>query len=219
MLKLSQFQFGTERIFEFVVYTENGSKNRSGSYKDRSEAKVVKHFANKRLGERCVVYLLKLYYSQLPEHNGDERFYFQPKEAKPRLDLDGPWFKKQHVGRNTLSKMVGSMCDEAGIERKTNHSLRATETTRMFKAGVPEKLIQQRTGHRSVDSLCVYERASAEQQEAVSEILSTTESINYKSALGFTPKSVPVKPPGFPAGDGGFEFTSYQGCTFNFYNR
>ena len=108
MLKLSQFQFGTERMFEFVVYTENGSKNRSGSYKDCSEAKVVKHFANKTLGERCVLYLLKLYYSKLPEHNGDERFYFQPKEAKPRLDLDGPWFKKQHVGRNTLSKMVGS---------------------------------------------------------------------------------------------------------------
>lgn len=60
LLKLSQFQFGIEDSKEFVVYTENGAKNRSGSYKDHSEAKQVKHFANERLGERCVVYLLKL---------------------------------------------------------------------------------------------------------------------------------------------------------------
>ena len=79
ILKLSQFQFGSETsagMVEFVVYTENGSKNRSGSYKDRSEAKEVKHFANKLLGERCVVHLLKLYYSKLPDDvRNDERFY------------------------------------------------------------------------------------------------------------------------------------------------
>ena len=41
-------------MVEFVVYTENGSKNGSGSYKDHSEAKQVKHFVNKSLGIRCI---------------------------------------------------------------------------------------------------------------------------------------------------------------------
>ena len=93
----------------------------------------MNHFANKLLGKRCVVYLLKLYYSKLPDdvRNGDERFYFQPKEINTKLGLDGAWFQRQHVGRNTLSKMVASMCEKAGIERKTNHSLRATGATRM----------------------------------------------------------------------------------------
>jgi integrase len=36
----------------------------------------------------------------------------------------------------------------------TNHSLRATGATRLFEANVPEKLIQERTGHRSIDALC-----------------------------------------------------------------
>ena len=36
------------------------------------------------------------------------------------------------------------------IQIHTNHSLRATSTTLMFKGGVPEKLIQERTGHRSL---------------------------------------------------------------------
>lgn len=145
MLKLKQFKFGTEgsacaeRKVDFVVYTENGSKNRSGSYKDRGEAKEVKHFANERLGERCAVYLLKLYFSKLSMdivENGDEKLYFQPKQKTPPNGI--AWFKRQHIGRNVLNKMVSQMCENAGIEMKTNHSLRATGATRMFEAGSPK---------------------------------------------------------------------------------
>ena len=38
-LKLSQFKFGCDEGGEFVEYVENGSKNRSGSYKDRAPNK------------------------------------------------------------------------------------------------------------------------------------------------------------------------------------
>ena len=103
-----------------------------------------------------------------------------------------------------------------GIERKTNHSLRATGTTRMFKAGVPEKLIQQRTGHRSFDSLCVHERGLLLNDRRLFQKYS----VQLKASITKVRlESVPVKPPGLPAGDGGFEFTSCQGCTFNFFNR
>ena len=44
-LKLSQFQFGDDD----VEYTENGSKNRSGSYKDKRENKVIRHYADPSL--------------------------------------------------------------------------------------------------------------------------------------------------------------------------
>ena len=39
-LKLCQFEFGDD----YVEYTENGSKNRSGSYKDKRQNKVVRHY-------------------------------------------------------------------------------------------------------------------------------------------------------------------------------
>ena len=65
------------------------------------------------------------------------------------------------------------MCSLAGFEGKiTNHSLRATAATQMYEMGVPEKAIQERTGHRSLDSLRVYERTSTQQQQAASNILS-----------------------------------------------
>ena len=51
-----------------------------------------------------------------------------------------------------------NMCMQIGVEGKTNHSLRATGATRLFEANVPEKLIQERTGHRSIDALRMYER-------------------------------------------------------------
>ena len=65
------------------------------------------------------------------------------------------------------------MCSLAGIEgRITNHSLRATAAPQLYEMGVPEKVIQERTGHRSLDSLRVYERTSTHQQQAASNILS-----------------------------------------------
>ena len=65
-LKLSQFPFGFVKRCEYVEYTEHGSKNRSGSYKDKADNKVVRHFSDPSLGERCYVYLLKKYFEKLP---------------------------------------------------------------------------------------------------------------------------------------------------------
>ena len=53
------------------------------------------------------------------------------------------------------------------VIKQANHSLRATGATQLYNAGVPEKITQQRTGYRSLDSLCVYERTSVQQHRAV----------------------------------------------------
>ncbi len=46
-LKISQLTFGSDDDGEYVVYAENGSKNRSGTYKDKPGSnKVIKHYAN-----------------------------------------------------------------------------------------------------------------------------------------------------------------------------
>jgi len=71
--------------------------------------------------------------------------------------------------------MIKNMCDKAGISSGfTNHSLRAYGATALFQAKVPEKLIQERTGHRSLQSLRQYERTSSTQLVDVSNILAGT---------------------------------------------
>ena len=63
------------------------------------------------------------------------------------------------------------MCEEANISGNfTNHSLWATGATTLVDAGVPESLIQKRTGHKSFDALRLYERVTPTQELAVSNI-------------------------------------------------
>ena len=75
------------------------------------------------------------------------------------------------------------MCVDAEVEGNfTNHSLRATGATTLFDAGVPESLIQKRTGHRSLDALRMYERVTPQQEKAVSDVLASTTELSYFSA-------------------------------------
>lgn len=86
-IKLSQFIFGTDDGGDYVVYTENGSKNQSGSYKDKpDDNKVIKHYADSSLGEKCYYQVLKLYISKLPPKTLEDPeavFYWKPKEKVP----------------------------------------------------------------------------------------------------------------------------------------
>ena len=98
-------------------------------------------------------------------------FYLRPL-AKITKEENVPWFSSVPVGKNALSKMVQEMCSKANIQgKKTNHSLRASGITQMFQAGLPEKVIQDRSGHRSLDGLRKYERVSEEQQAEACKVL------------------------------------------------
>jgi hypothetical protein len=56
------------------------------------------------------------------------------------------------------------MCSSAGISgKKTNHSLRLFGVSSMFEENIPEKIIQERSGHRSITALRVYEKITNQQ--------------------------------------------------------
>ena len=53
------------------------------------------------------------------------------------------------------------MCAEAQVSGNfTNHSLRAYDATTLYCANLPEKLSQERTGHRCLKALRQYEQTS-----------------------------------------------------------
>ncbi len=77
------------------------------------------------------------------------------------------WFSDVPVGVNKMGTIVKSICQKAGMEGYfMNHSLRATSATRMYQAGVPEKLICEVTGHRSA-TVREYQHMSTEQRKKV----------------------------------------------------
>lgn len=68
--------------------------------------------------------------------------------------------------------MMKNIAKDAGrFSNYTNHSLRATVATTLFREGIDEQLIIGRTGHRSVQAVRLYKRPSDEQMTEVSNII------------------------------------------------
>ena len=155
------------------MYHEFGSKNRQGGFNSlNSDNKSVRQYENIS-GAICHVKILDKYLQKIPdEARSADNFYLTPVTVLPS-DPTKPWFTKVPVGRNTLNKMLKEMCQDAGLPQTyTNHSLRAYGATTLFQSKVPEKIIQQRTGHKSLNALRQYERTTETQLLDVSNVLS-----------------------------------------------
>ena len=73
-------------------------------------------------------------------------FYLHLLSEAP-TDPSVPWYAPVPVGKDTFQNKLTNMCKQASINgNKTNHSLRAASATQKYDSGVPEKLIQERTG-------------------------------------------------------------------------
>ena len=72
--------------------------------------------------------------------------------------------------------MLKSFFNQAVLDSQnvSNHSLRATSISRLYRASIPEKVITERSGHLSTHGVRSYEHTSVEQIKSVSEVLSTT---------------------------------------------
>ena len=190
------------------VYTEYGSKNRSGGLKQlKIENKVVRQFESP--GERCHVTFLDTYMLKVPKSALEkDNFYLRPL-AKAPDDPIAPWFTEVPLGRNTLANMMKTMSKKANLTTEyTNHSLRAFGATEMFKHGIEEKIIQQRTGHRSTEALRKYEATTMEQELSVSKLL-------QGSCVNRSPLSSVANLPHTSRISPAFQGCSFQGCTIN----
>ena len=145
------------------TYLEHGSKNNAGGLCQLNlENKTVTTIALPSQRPKCLVYLLDLYISKLPEFAFKQEIFYCRKH-----------FKKNGTshGKNKLALIIAEMCEEAVISRRTNHLLRSTGATALFQSNIPESVILKTTGHRSEKALCFYEKVSMEQTEVVSKIM------------------------------------------------
>ena len=71
-----------------------------------------------------------------------------------------------------LATLLKGTTTEAGLDGNfINHTLRATGTTVLYDAGIPEGVIQKCKGHKSLDALRIYERTTMTQNLEVSNLL------------------------------------------------
>ena len=103
----------------------------------RVNHKVVPTLAVPQAGTKCHVFVLDMYVQNLPEEAIiHDNFYVQPCRSF-QDDTQSTWFTALPMGKNSLGKMVKSICSDAGISgQKMNHSLRATGASNLYHAGV-----------------------------------------------------------------------------------
>ena len=153
----------------YIMYCEDNSKTNQGGLKSRKVApKRVIHHANMEKPSRCLVRLFQKYTTLCPSCRPNDALYLTPLKNP----MEGCWYSRVPIGHNKLADTVPRLMRDAGIPGYfTNHSLRATATTRMYDAQLDEASIMQRTGHRSVQGVRTYKRTTEKLAELTPTIL------------------------------------------------
>ena len=160
-----------EKGLRCLVYQEDSTTktNDGGLNHMRKQRKLVWVYPSDNV-LRCPVRIIDKYVSLLPPVTPKSKktnFYLR------RLEKLTPaqWYGEQVVGLNTLRSYMKEMAKEAKIDLFiTNHSLRRSGTTRLFRGGVDRKLVKEFTGHSS-DAVDEYQVTSDEQREMLSKII------------------------------------------------
>ncbi len=193
----------------YYEYTEYISKNNLHRFTDhKMKNKVVRAYAQPD-SDRCLVAILDRYIALLDPDA--KHMYMHPKQS---CSSDGsPAYTRQRVGVNTIKKFPPKITTLAGINGFTNHSLRATAMSRMYNSGVPEKIIAEKSGHRSIDGLRAYEHPDEELFREV--IIDPTKKFSSTKSTGDKEEPIPkiedvASNPQIPG------FSGLSNCTFHF---
>ncbi len=68
-----------------------------------------------------------------------------------------------HLHRDSAIWLLNQACKRVGIEGVSTHSFRRTALTQMSNAGIPLRIIQEISGHRTLDELYKYLEVKPEQ--------------------------------------------------------
>ncbi len=131
--------------------------------------KDVNHFP-------CIVNCYSIYIEKVKDiAKVNEAFYF-----KPNNDANVFEYYNMVLGIHTLNKILPHLYESAGFSRKTSHWV--TCATRLFQSNVEDKLIRERTGHRS-NALLAYEKESHQQNIKVSKIPEQNKNVEGKTMV------------------------------------
>ncbi|CAG2192830.1 5-phosphohydroxy-L-lysine phospho-lyase,Alanine--glyoxylate aminotransferase 2-like,Ethanolamine-phosphate phospho-lyase homolog 1,Ethanolamine-phosphate phospho-lyase [Mytilus edulis] len=162
-LQCSQFELGEDGKGKYIRFIGRNNKTFNGGLAHmKISNKDIKHYSND--GPRCMYNIFETYLNML---GNDGCFYRKP------LAMVGNTIRygKQPLGVNKLEGLMKEMCQKAGLTGNyTNHSGKRTCATALYKAGLDEQTIMDRTGHRS-SAVRAYKSKTDEIEQKVSSVL------------------------------------------------
>ena len=119
----------------------------------------------------CPVKSFQKYISKL--HPAIDALWQRPRDTFE--ESEETWFCRQKVGEKTLSKFMSVLSVSADLSQVyTNHSIRATGATILTKNMFNPSKIMAVTGHKSVQSLTVYQRTDTDEKIAMGRAMAQT---------------------------------------------
>ncbi|VDI22743.1 Hypothetical predicted protein [Mytilus galloprovincialis] len=163
---------------QYLEFSDRLTKTRDGTKGKENRKVKPRLYENK--SDRCPLRLFKAYLIRRPENvmEPESPFYLTciPMERVESMI----WYYARPIGENTLANLMPMAAKEAGMDRKTNHSVRKTTIKTLHKAGVPRDKIKHISGHKSTSSIEAYDDdLSDNEQREYSDVLT-----GVKSSIG-----------------------------------
>ena len=147
--------------------------------------------------EMCPVASFKTYIEHL---NPDNDYMWQ--YALEKIDPAKPniWYSKKHFRKNPLSTFISDLSKDCKLSKiYTNHCIRATGITVLTNAKFSNADIMSVSGHKSVQSLAVYQKTDNKKKIKMEKVLceSMSKEDNTKAITGKIP-NLALPPPSCP---------------------
>ena len=92
-------------------------------------------------------------------------FMWQRAKNKFPKDKKMPWYIAKQIGHNTHEKFMGELCKKADLSQHyTNHCIRVSGVTNLTRANFTAKQVMSVSGHKSVESLALYQRVHEDEK-------------------------------------------------------
>ena len=132
-----------------MTFNESTKKSQGDDINEMNDQPIILSQPNKA---SCPVKSFKLYLSKLT----DIPDFFQKPNPYYKRPTDA-WFHKAPVGENTIGKFLSVISKNSDLStRYTNHSIRGTTATAMYRSGYSLHDIASVTRHKNIESLKHY---------------------------------------------------------------
>ena len=92
-------------------------------------------------------------------------FLWQRPKFKFPKNKEFPWYIIKQVGHNTHKKFMGDLSKKAELSQHyTNHCIRVSGVTNLTRANFTSKQVMSVSGHKSVESLALYQRVHEDEK-------------------------------------------------------
>ena len=116
---------------------------------------------------------LKSFRTYIEHLNPESEYMWQYTLDKINLEFPDIWYSKKHFGKNPLSTFMSDLSKETELSRiYTNHSIRSTGITVLTNAKFSNADIMSVSGHKSVQSLIVFQKTDIKKRMEMGKALS-----------------------------------------------